>query len=132
MSFVDCICGCELNNPDPEFFESATEEKPEGHIPSDKCHPGTCWNCPFMVKCFWPSKRRCLIPKDCHVYELGREKSERGDLITWFASKKGNRIVFFRLIEPAYRWADIHRINEEELPDWAISKLRLEAADLLH
>ncbi len=127
MSSVVSICGCELNNPDPELFDSATEEKPEGHVHSDKCPPGTCWNCPFMTKCLWPSKRRCLIPKGCSVYELGREKAEGGDLITWFALKKGDRIVLFRMIEPPHQWAEIRRIKEEEeeVPSWAISKLRI-------
>ena len=124
------ICALELNNPDPELFES-TMGVPEGRIPSDKC-PGTCWNCPFLTKCFSPSQRRCLVPKDCQVYELGREKSEDGDSITYFASKKGDRMVFFRLTEPVCRWADIRRIEEDEVPDWVISNFRTEIADRPH
>ena len=126
---IDNICGCELNNPDPELFELQVvkpQETSEARLASEErfasyeCLATWC-SCP--TECIEPEDR-CLIPKGSQLYKLGREESEDGVAITYFASEKKGKTVFFRLSEPAHCWATISRVEDHEVPHWAISALK--------
>jgi hypothetical protein len=122
-SAIDSICGCEINNPDPELFEVRVvtpQKTSEERLASYECLATWC-SCP--VNCVDPEDR-CLIPKGSQIYKLGSEKSEDGLSITYFASEKDGETVFFRLSEPAHCWATISRIEENEVPHWAISAFK--------
>lgn len=128
-SAIDKICGCEINNPDPELFEVrvATPEKTseerlalEERIASYECLATWC-SCPTE---YIEPEDRCLIPRGSQLYDLGREESEDGVSITYFASEKNGETVFFRLSEPAHCWATISRVEENEVLAWAISAFK--------
>lgn len=124
-SVIDKICGWELNNPDPEIFETQLLTPPgesEKRVSPGKC-PGSCWSCEFLLECIGQSQLRCLVPRDCELYEIGREKSDDGSSVTYFASKKGDKVTYFRLTEPASSWAGIRNIREDEVPDRVLSRM---------
>lgn len=128
-SAIDNICGCEINNPDPELFDvrvlapqRTSDERLalEERLASYECLETWC-SCP--AECVEPEDR-CLIPKGSQLYDLGHRESEDGVTISYFASEKDGKTVFFRLSEPAHCWATISRVEEDDVPHWAISALQ--------
>ncbi|MFZ0929533.1 MAG: hypothetical protein WAN11_13085 [Syntrophobacteraceae bacterium] len=122
-SAINNICGCELNNPDPELFEVAVTTP---QTTSEEClalyESLASWSsCP--TECIEP-EYRCLTPKGSQLYKLGREKPEDGVSITYFASEKNGETVFFRLAEPASHWASISQVEADKVPRWAISAFK--------
>ena len=122
---VNGICGWELNNPDPELFETrisktfAIGREPEIQ---DKC-PGFCGSCEFVNECLAPIQFRCLIPKNCEVVELACELLSDGVKVTYFSLTREGKQSFFQLTEPDRYWAKVLSVAEEQLPDWALSRL---------
>jgi hypothetical protein len=125
---IDKICGCEINNPDPELFDVSVLEPQrtpderlalEERLASYACMETWC-SCP--AECIEP-ENRCLVPKGSQLHKLGHEVSEGGVSITYFASGKNGKTAFFRLSEPANCWATITYVEEDNVPHWALSAL---------
>ena len=55
--------------------------------------------------------------------ELGHERSEDGDKITYFALVHEEAVRFIRLRDTDTYWADASYIGKDQLPDWVLAQL---------
>lgn len=110
------ICGWELNNPDHEVFDLQVLEV-----------LGACKNCDKVRECLTPCESvRCLRPKVGKLVELGRDQTLDGITMTYFALLHREGVKFIQLSEPDHYWARSSYIGREDVPDWALVKLRAE------
>jgi len=108
------ICGYELNNPDRELFDTSILEV-----------NGPCKDCAFSGSCLTPCESvRCLTPKNGKLVHLGREQMPDGVNVTYFALVRLEETRYVRLSEPEHYWANVCCIGREQVPDWALSRLR--------
>ncbi len=106
------ICGYELNNPDMDMFDTRI-----------LAVHGPCGDCDFAGTCLTPCESvRCLTPKKGNLVELGRERT-RGARITYFAVLEDDKASFVRLSEPDHYWAKLTPIGQDQVPNWALSRL---------
>lgn len=124
-SIEDGICGWELNNPDPELFETRISKlhgKDREREFQGKC-PGECGSCEFVNECLAPIQFRCLIPKNCEMIELGSRQPDDGAKVTYYSLNRGGKLSFFQLTEMDSSWARIRAIAGEQVPEWALSRM---------
>ncbi|MEM5786113.1 MAG: hypothetical protein AAGU11_02270 [Syntrophobacteraceae bacterium] len=107
-----CICGYELNNPDYSIFEAKVVE----------VH-GPCNECEFLGRCLTPCQSvRCLTPRQGQLVNLGLE-AKSGTKVSYFAVVHEDFTSYYQLDEPDHWWARASCINEEQVPNWALSRL---------
>jgi hypothetical protein len=111
---VENICGYELSNPDRELFDSGVMEV-----------VGPCKHCDFAGECLTPCESvRCLIPKSGELFDLGQDQAQNGIKLTYYALIHDAGIQYVELSEPDHYWARARCVEEGQVPNWALSRMR--------
>jgi hypothetical protein len=107
------ICGWELSNPDHELFNTRILEV-----------FGSCKDCEFAGECLTPCESmRCLEPKNGELYHLGDEPVRDGIKLTYYALVEEQTVRYIQLSEPEHYWARAQCIEEEQVPNWVLSRM---------
>jgi hypothetical protein len=111
---VNTICGWELNNPDPQLFDSRVLEV-----------SSSCKDCKKVANCPVASEAiRCLVPKRGELVELDRGRTEDGKRFTYFALVHDEDMKFIEVLEPEHYWAKAACVDSKDLPQEAMTLLR--------
>lgn len=109
----DDLIGWELANLDEEAFNIEVLRV-----------EGDCRNCPCLQFCSTPSESlRRLVPREGELVILGRELSDGGDRVSYFALLVRGTVRLIRLRETPNAWAVASYVREDELPGFASSEL---------
>jgi hypothetical protein len=107
------ICGWELNNLDPELFETQILEV-----------SGACKHCEHLHRCSVPSESvRCLVPREGELFGLGQESPEEGLNLSYFAWVNGDAVRFIQLSEPHHYWAKARWVEKGDIPPLGLAQL---------